>query len=167
MRDKDKVKTQLITELAVLRHRVTTLETAEMAYLQLAGHLRERAKELACIYAIAQIIDDPDITLHEIYQGVVDVLPSGWQYPKIARARIVIGGKEFRPLGYTDTKWKLSSDIQAYGVKKGTVEVCYVEQKPEMNIEPFLDEEWLLLLIVAGRLGRLIERRQTNLLSKT
>ena len=162
MTDKDKTKEQLITELTVLRHRVAALETAEIAFLQLAGHLHERAKELACIYAIAQIIDDPDTTLHKIYQQVVDVLPSGWQYPEIARARIVIGDEEFRPLGYIDTKWKLSSDIKAYGVKRGTVEVCYLEQKPEMNIEPFLNEEWLLLSIVAGRLGRLIERRQTD-----
>ena len=166
MTDKDKTKEQLIIELTVLRHRVTELETAEMAYLQLAGHLRERAKELACIYGIAQIIDASDITLHEIYQEVVDVLPSGWEYPEIARARIVVGDKEFRQLGYIGTRWKLSSDIEAYGVKRGTVEVCYVEQKPEMNIEPFLNEEWLLLSIVAGRLGRLIERRQTDLPSK-
>ncbi len=164
--DKDKTKEQLITELTMLRHRVTTLETAEMAFLQLAGHLRERAKELACIYAIAQIIDEPGIILHKIYQHVVDVLPSGWQYPEIARAIIVIGDKEFRPLGYIDTKWKISSDIKVHGVKRGTVKICYLEQKPEMNKEPFLSEEWLLLSIIAERLGRLIERRQTDLLSK-
>ena len=39
----------------MLRNRITALETAEMAYLQLAGLLRERAKELACIYAVDQI----------------------------------------------------------------------------------------------------------------
>ncbi|MFC1914160.1 hypothetical protein ACFLXF_02685 [Chloroflexota bacterium] len=162
MIDKDKTKEQLISELTVLRHRVTRLETTEMAFLKLAGHLHERAKELACIYAIAQIIDDPDITLQQIYQQVVDVLPSGWQYPEIAQTRIVIDDKEFHPypLGYIDTKWKLSSDIETYGVKRGTVDVCYLEKKPEMNKEPFLDEEWLLLAVVAGRLGRIIERRQ-------
>jgi len=151
-----------MTELTVLRNRITALETAEMAYHQLAGHLRERAKELACIYAVDQIVDDSDITLHEIYKQVVDVLPMGLQYPEIARARIVLGDKEFRPLGHIDTKWKLSSDIEVYGIKRGTVEICYSEQKPEMNIEPFLNEEWLLLSIVARRLGSLIERRQSD-----
>ena len=133
-----------------------------MAYLQLSAHLRERAKELACIYAVTQIVDNPDITLYEIYQQVVEVLPTGWQYPETARARIVIGDKEFRPLGYIDTKWKLFSDIEVYGIKSGTVEVCYLEQKPEMDTGPFLNAEWLLLSIVAGRLGRLIERRQVD-----
>ena len=161
MEDKDKTREQIITELSVLRNRVNALETAEMGYLQLAAQLRERAKELSCIYAVAQILDDPDTTLHEIYQQVVDVLPIGWQYPEITRARIVIGDKEFRQLGYIDTQWKLSSDIEVYGQKRGTVEVCYLQQKPEMDTELFHDSEWLLLAIVTGRLGRLIERRQS------
>ena len=159
MQDKNKTKEQLITELTALRKRITELEKAEQEYHQLAYHLRERSKELSCIYAIAQIIDNPDTTLYEIYQQVVEVLPSGWQYPEITRARIVIGDKELKTTGYRETKWKLSSDIEAHGSKIGTVEVCYLEQKPEMNIGPFLNEEWLLLSIVAGRLGRLIERR--------
>lgn len=162
MIDKDKTKEQLITELTVLRQRVTKLEAADIAFLQLAGHLHERAKELACIYAIAQIIDDPDSSLQKIYKQVTDVLASGLQYPDIAHARTIIDDKEFCQLGYIDTKWKLSSDIDAHGVKRGTVEVCYLEQNPENNIEQFLDQEWLLLSIVAGRLGRLIERRQAD-----
>ena len=162
MQDKNKTKEQLITELTALRKRITELEKAEQEYHQLAYHLRERSKELSCIYAIAQIIDNPDTTLYEIYQQVVEVLPSGWQYPEITRARIVIGDKELKTTGYRETKWKLSSDIEAHGSKIGTVEVCYLEQKPEMNIGPFLNEEWLLLSIIAGRLGRVTELRQTK-----
>jgi len=163
MKDKDKTKEQLIRELTVLRQRISELEKAEQEYRQLAYHLRERAKELSCIYAIAQIIDAPDTTLYEIYQQVVELLPSGWQYPEIARARIVICDKEFKTMGYRETKWKLSSDIEVHGSKRGTVEVCYLEQKPEMNMGPFLREEWLLLSIVAGRLRRVTESRQAAL----
>lgn len=159
MQDKDKTKEQLITELTALRQRIAKLEKAEQEYRQLADHLQERAKELSCIYAITQIIDAPDTTSYEIYQQVVEVLPRGWQYPEIARARIVIGDKEFKTIGYRETKWKLSSDIEAHGSKIGTVEVCYLEQKPEMNMGPFSSEEWLLLSIVAGRLGRVTEVR--------
>ena len=162
MKDKYTTKKQLITELTLLRERVTELETTNCKYRQLVEHFRERAKELACFYAIAQIVDDPNITLSEAFQQVAEILPSGWRYPEIARARIAIGDKQFKTLGYRETKWKLSSDIEVDGVKKGSVEVCYLEQKPEMKIEPFLSEEWLLISIVAGRLGRTIERRQAD-----
>jgi hypothetical protein len=160
MKDECKTKEQLITDLTMLRKRIAELETADLEHHQTVEYLQERAKELACFYAISQIIDDPNIPLFELYQQVTDILPSGWEYPKIARARITIGDKQFNTLGYRETKWKLSSDIEVNGIKKGVIELCYLEQKPEMNIEPFLSEEWLLLSIVAGRLGRTIERRQ-------
>ena len=162
MQDKYKTKEHLITELTILRERIAEMETREREYNQLSASIRERIKELKCIYSIAQIIDEPNIALDEIYQQVVNVLPRGWQYPEIAHVRIVIGDKGFRSLGYKDTKWKLSSDIIVNGEKRGTVEVCYLEQKPEMNIGPFLNQEWLLLSIIAGRLGRLTERRQAD-----
>ncbi|MFC2057296.1 hypothetical protein ACFLTO_07055 [Chloroflexota bacterium] len=161
-KDKYKTKEQLITELIALRQRVTEKETVEHEYHQVLDHLHERTKELSCIYTIAQVIDDPKITFHEIYQQVVDLLPMGFQYPDITRAKIVIDDKEFKPLEYRDTNWELSSAIEVYGVKGGIVEVCYSEQKPEMDVGPFLNEEWLLLSIVAGRLGRAIERMQAD-----
>jgi len=37
--------------------------------------LRERVKELTCLYAISQIAGQPDISLNEILQGIVDLLP--------------------------------------------------------------------------------------------
>ena len=69
-----------------------------MKYLQLKAQLHERAKEITCIYDVVRVIDDPNITLHEIYQQVVNVFPIGWQYPEITHARIVIGDKEFGTL---------------------------------------------------------------------
>jgi len=132
----------------------------ETAYSQLVGHLNERSKELACIYSVAQVVDNPKTSLPKVYQRVVEILPAGWQYPAITRARIVVDDKQFRSLGYVDTEWKLSADIEVDNVKRGTIEICYLEKRPEVHIGPFLNEEWLLLTIIADRLGRLIERRQ-------
>jgi hypothetical protein len=154
---KDKTKEQLITELTVARQRISELEKTTQEYYQLVDLFRERIKELSCIYAVTQIIDAPEIALDEIYQQVVDILPNGWKYPKIARARIVIGEKEFKTRGYKETKWKLSSDIEVNGTKDGILDVCYLSQQAEMDEFPFLDEEWLLISIIAGRLGRITE----------
>ncbi len=162
MNDEYKTKEQLMAELTALRQHVTELEAIDLKYLQLKAQLHERAKEITCIYDVVRVIDDPNITLHEIYQQVVNVLPIGWQYPEITQAKIVIGDKEFRTLGYRDTKWRLSSDIKVYGTKRGIIEVCYLEEKPERDKGPFLSQELMLLSIVAGRLGRVTERRQAN-----
>jgi hypothetical protein len=160
MNDEYKTKEQLMTELTALRQRVAELEIVELKYFQLKANLHERAKELTCIYDVVRIIDNPNITLHEIYQQVVNVLPMGWQYREITHAKIVIGDKEFKTLGYRDTKWKISSYIEVYGEKRGTIEVCYLEEKPKKDKGPFLNQELMLLSIVAGRIGRVTERRQ-------
>ena len=51
MKDKYKTKELLITELTMLRKRFAELEIADWEHRQLLEHFRERAKELACIYA--------------------------------------------------------------------------------------------------------------------
>ena len=55
--------------------------------------LRERVKELTCLYQLAQLAERPEATLQDILAGVVDLLPTAWQYPAIARARVVLDDK--------------------------------------------------------------------------
>ena len=44
--------------------------------------LHERAKELNCLYRVEGIINREDLSLEEIFRGVVEVIPSGWQYSR-------------------------------------------------------------------------------------
>jgi hypothetical protein len=43
--------------------------------------LTERVKELTCLYGIAQIAGKPGISLEQVIQGIVELLPPAWQYP--------------------------------------------------------------------------------------
>ncbi|MEQ8216515.1 MAG: LuxR family transcriptional regulator, partial [Smithellaceae bacterium] len=57
--------------------------------------LRERVKELTCLYGIAQIASNPDLSLENKLADIVCLLPAAWQYSGRACARIVIDGKIF------------------------------------------------------------------------
>ncbi len=122
--------------------------------------LNKRVKELKCIYGVADIAERQDITLAELYQGVVNLLPAGWQYPEITCARITLNGKEFKTDNHQETNWKQSCDIKVDGDKVGTVEINYLEERPEIDEGPFLKEERLLIEAVAERLGRITEHKQ-------
>ena len=122
-------------------------------------NLKERVKELNCLYGIGKIAERPGITLDELYQEVVKLLPQSWQYPEISCARIIIKGRKFETQDYQDSEWKQSSDIKIYGAKAGTVDVGYLEARPEIDEGPFLKEERLLIDAVAERLGRITERK--------
>ncbi|GAH39357.1 unnamed protein product, partial [marine sediment metagenome] len=120
--------------------------------------LNERVKELQCLYNIAYIVERPGITLNELCQEVASLLPAGWQYPEITCARVTLGDKEFKTDNFKTTEWKQSANINVKGQKNGTVEVYYLEERPEIGEGPFSKEERLLMDVVAERLGRITER---------
>lgn len=129
---------------------------------RLEYNLSERVKELQCLYGISNLAERPSITLDELYQEVVNLLPPSWQYPKIACCRITINDKEFRTNNYRDSKWKQSADIKLHDAKIGKVEANYLEERPELDEGPFLKEERQLIDAVAERLGRITERRRVG-----
>jgi len=125
-------------------------------------NLNERVKELDCLYEIANIAERPGITLDEMYQETIELLPQGLQYPEVACAHLTIDGKEFKTANYRETKWKQSTDIKVHGKKAGTVSVGYLEERPASDEGPFLKEERLLISAIAERLGRITERIQAE-----
>ena len=129
---------------------------------RLEHELEERVKELDCLYSIARIAEKPDITLDELYQEVADLLPESWRYPEIACARIIIDNKRFETENYRETEWKQSSDIKVRQARAGVVEVCYLEERPEIDEGLFSKEERLLIDAIAERLGRITERKQAE-----
>ncbi len=144
------------------RNVVTTLGIAKdiTKRKRMEYDLRERVKELQCLYGIAYIAERPGITLDELCQEVVNLLPASWQYPEITCAKITLGDREFKTDDFKTTEWKLSTSIKVKEQKEGTIEVYYLEARPEFDEGPFLKEERLLIDAVAERLGRITKRKR-------
>lgn len=124
--------------------------------------LRERVKELTCLYGIAQIAGRPGISLEEILQGIVELLPSAWQYPEIATGRITLDGTEYKTARFHEARQKQSADIVVGGRSRGAIEIDYAEQKPELDEGPFLKEERNLIDEAARQVALIIEHRQSK-----
>ena len=54
-----------------------------------ARDLAERVKEVTCLYVLTRIVDKTHISLEEIFQDAVDLVPPAWQYPEVICARII------------------------------------------------------------------------------
>jgi signal transduction histidine kinase len=124
--------------------------------------LRERVKELTCLYGISSIAEQPGKSLEEVLQGIVDLLPPAWQYPGIASARIVVDGKTFATSNLGDIVNRQSSPIVIDNRNRGVVEVIYSAQKPVIDEGPFLEEERSLLDVIANQVALIIERRSAE-----
>jgi two-component system NtrC family sensor kinase len=124
--------------------------------------LRERVKELTCLYGISQIARQPDKPLAEILQSVVKLLPSAWQYPEIASARLNLDGVCYATGDFSACCQKQSADIFVDGIPKGSIEIGYAEREPELDEGPFLKEERSLLNEIARQIALVIEHKQAE-----
>lgn len=144
-----KTKDELVSELKVLH----------IEKEKLKRQLNERTKELHSVYKISSIMDQQNLSLPEIFQKIVDIIPPGWQYPEITCARIIIGSSEYKTSNFKDSQWKQSEIISVEDQPNGFIEVSYIEKMPDEDDGPFLKEERNLLKVMAERLGKIAARK--------
>jgi len=120
--------------------------------------LRERIKELNCLYGISLLSERYSDSIDDLLRNLVNILPPSWQYPEITCARIIFNGKTYKSRGFKITKWRQSSQIPMYNELVGEVEVLYLEGCPPEDEGPFLKEERVLLDAVAERIGKIATR---------
>jgi len=124
--------------------------------------LHERVKELMCHYGIAKLVEKPDIPLDEVLNGIINLIPPGWQYPKITCSRILLDDVVYAACDFKD-EWQLqSADIVVDGIKRGSVDVAYLQDMPQLDEGPFLKEERNLIKTIALQVGQIIERRKAE-----
>ncbi len=122
--------------------------------------LRERVKELTCLYGIARVAERRDLSLAEILQAIVDLLPSAWQHPKIASARIRLDSRDYVTPNFREGTQKQVAEILVKGAIRGSVEVTYLEELPACEEGPFLKWERNLIDAVAREVALIAESRQ-------
>lgn len=127
--------------------------------IQTINKLRERAKELDCLYGLFKIAEQPKISLEKALKAIVNLLPDSWQYPRVTCARIIYKDKEFKTRNFKISKWKLSAGIKLFGKKAGFVEIYYTKKKPKCYEGPFLKEERALINAITRQLSKIIERK--------
>jgi predicted nucleotidyltransferase len=139
---------------------MTDKPSTDRAADKLLASLREREKELNCLYEVEQILANPDLPLEEAFQQIVEVIPPGWQYPDICRAMIEYGDDVFTNQDFRPTPWVQSSDIVVQENVLGRLSVWYAEERPAEDSGPFLKEEERLIRTIADRLGHSILLRR-------
>lgn len=129
---------------------------------ELTYDLKERVKELNCLYSVSSMVERQDITLDDILQGTVNIIKNAWQYPEIACSRIVLQHGTYQTDNFRETQWRQSKQIVVAGREIGLLEVCYLQQRPERDEGPFLREERSLINVIAERIAEIIEQRRAE-----
>ena len=119
-------------------------------------------KELTCLYGIARLVAQPGISLEEVLQGIVELLPPPWLYPEIASSRIILDGHFYSTPDFQESPYRQAADIVVNEERRGSVEVVYREERSDLDEGPFLKEERSLIDTVSKEVSTIIKRRQAE-----
>ena len=122
--------------------------------------LKERIKELDCLYGLTNIVKDKNLSTEEALQKIIKLIPPAWQYPDITCTRITIGNKEYKTNNFKETKWSQISNIIVDDKKIGNLEVYYLKEKSQSDEGSFLIEERRLLDAISDLLGKYVGERR-------
>lgn len=121
--------------------------------------LKERVKELTCLYEVTSIIVNSDYDhLETSLEAIVYCLKRAWQFERDAEAFVSVGGFCEQTSGYTSGMALLQSNIKVFHKVDGRVIVGYPAEK--YTVADFLTEEQTLLDNISLALGSLLERKQ-------
>jgi diguanylate cyclase (GGDEF)-like protein/PAS domain S-box-containing protein len=138
---------------------ITSRKFAENALWQRTQELNQRVQELNCLYKISDIVEDPEISMEMILNNSLEIIAQAWKYPEITYVTITWNNEIYSTENYKSTVWHISEDIISYNKVLGSIEVGYLESRPENFIGPFSKEESNLLHAISDQLGRIAERK--------
>lgn len=124
--------------------------------------LRERVKELACLYAISELSQLDNMSVDRQINQILALIPPAWQYPEQTAARIIIDHHHFTAHNFRESPHRMAEKIMLHHKKRGSIEVVYLEEMQEADEGPFLKEERKLLNAIAGKLAVILERKEAQ-----
>jgi hypothetical protein len=133
---------------------------------KLLHDMRERAKELNCLYQVEELLTKTQLSLAEILAQLVRVIPSGYQFPDICQVRITYDDREFASEGYAPSPRLQAAAIRIEDREVGRIEVSYASEVPQTEGSYFLKDEHKLLQTIAERISRTILHQQLEQVSR-
>jgi len=123
---------------------------------KLVNELNERQKELSCLYKINDLLKNDEVPLDEILLKIIETLPTGYQFPDICKAMIILNGKETQSKGLRKTELKQTAKIKFEGANVGEIQVYYIKPVKSETSPVFLFEEQQLINTTAENISQYI-----------
>ncbi len=115
--------------------------------------LRERQKELNCLYRIEELLHEKELDIDKIINSVIEIIPDGMQFPRNAQVKIIYNGEEFFADHYEPPAESLREKIMFQDTETGEIEISYRGDITEKIETLFLKEEIQLIKSIAERLS--------------
>ncbi|MFX1413624.1 MAG: MASE3 domain-containing protein [Promethearchaeota archaeon] len=136
---------------------ITLRKKFERALTKSESELKERVKEFTCLYQTSGFASEFEKEESDLFNEILEILPSAFQFPEKTYARILFDGNEFTSKNFMLTQWNIKADIKVYDKNLGSIEI-YLHD----NNSLFLKEEEELTRTIAEIISRFIEHKQAE-----
>ena len=121
--------------------------------------LKERAKELNCIYNIEETLKDFDLPLKQVLAALPDIILTGWQYPEQTSVLIHHDDLNYTSRNFSESKWFQVSDIYIDKKLDGYIKVFYKSEFSDSDEGPFMKEERKLLDTISSKIDSIFSTK--------
>lgn len=118
--------------------------------------LRERIKELQCLYDVSHLMADSQSTVEQILERVVERIVPAWKYPEHAVAELILVDIHLQSQPIDMETVSLKMPIEVEGERVGVLKVHYPSATHDES--SFLEFESLLLQKLAKEIALLWEK---------
>ncbi len=123
--------------------------------------LKERIKELTCLYEVTSIIVNSDYDqLETSLEAIAYSLKKAWQFEHDTEVLLKSGDYGIETEGFKTDMVFIKSDIRVFNKSEGFIKIGYPKDKYADS--DFLEEEEKLLENVSLAVGNLLERKQVH-----
>ena len=141
---------------------INDLKTTMDQNQNLLFSLRERNKELRCLYNISQLVADSTRNIRDVMAEAVTIVPNALRYAEMAGVKIIFQDKEFMNDGFVDSDIKMTADIKTANGPEGKIIITYA-QDPDIDGEgAFLEEEKDMIEALSQQLGNMIDAKNAE-----
>ena len=121
--------------------------------------LKERIKELTCLYEVTSIIVNCDYDqVEDALKGIMHCLQKAWLFSDAAQVKLISDQYNIVTPDFPDNPVSLESSVKVFNKEVGEIHVAY--PRPKYSEDDFLKEEERLLRNVCLEVGNLLERKQ-------
>ena len=142
---------------------ITKIKNTQEELEKQKAELHERNKEINCFFSMSEIVQSQELTFEEMLQEFVSIIPPAFQNPLLTCSRINYKGRSYKSKNFLETPFKLSSVIIFHEEKAGSLEVFLKKAIDTESPKTFLESEKRLIDSLSERIGRIAERKDSEL----
>ncbi|HMG93901.1 MAG TPA: ATP-binding protein [Chryseolinea sp.] len=124
--------------------------------------LRERVKELNCLYEISKVAWEANNDLETLISSALQIIPAAMQYPELAETEIRIADVKYSTSRFAKRKFTIEAKLNIDKKVYGSIRIGYRSSGKVKGKLTFLPEERSLLKTVAHELSLFIRKRSVE-----